>query len=140
MRRAGGAFFTRPFVAGAVLLIAGTGVLGFFLWLRDSSLVRVEHVKITGLTTQDSPAIRRTLRQAAMRMTTLHYDAAALEQAVEAFPAVESVSASADLQIFFSFFGFSCGSIGADGLARACAFRLILFPWTRNPPPFRSWA
>jgi cell division protein FtsQ len=97
VRRAGGAFFTRPFVAGAVLLIAGTGVLGFFLWLRDSSLVRVEHVKITGLTTRDSPAIRRTLRQAAMRMTTLHYDAGTLEQAVEAFPAVESVSASADL-------------------------------------------
>jgi cell division protein FtsQ len=89
--------FTRRFVLGAVLVIAGTGVLGFFLWLRDSSLVRVEHVKITGLTTRDAPAIRRTLRQAAMRMTTLHYDAQELERAVDAFPAVESVSASADL-------------------------------------------
>jgi cell division protein FtsQ len=97
MRRTGGDLLTRRFVVGAVVLIAGTGVLGFFLWLRDSSLVRVEHVKITGLTTRDAPAIRRTLRQAAVRMTTLHYDAATLEQAVEAFPAVESVSASADL-------------------------------------------
>ena len=38
------------------------------------------------------PAIRRTLRQAATRMTTLHYDAQALERAVDAFPAVQSVS------------------------------------------------
>jgi len=43
------------------------------------------------------PAIRRTLRQAALGMTTLHYDEAALDRAVDAFPAVESVSAEADL-------------------------------------------
>jgi cell division protein FtsQ len=95
--RAGDGLFTRRFAVAAVLLIAGAGVLGFFLWLRDSSLVRVEHVKITGLTTRDAPAIRRTLRQAAARMTTLHYDAGALEQAVEGFPAVQAVSASAEL-------------------------------------------
>jgi cell division protein FtsQ len=95
--RAIGNMVTPRFALGAVALIAVTGVLGFFLWLRDSSLVRVEHVKITGLTTRDAPAIRRTLRQAAMRMTTLHYDTGALERAVDAFPAVESVSASAEL-------------------------------------------
>ena len=48
------------------------------LWLRDSSLVRVDDVQVTGLTTRDAPAIRRTLRQAAMRMTTLHYSEEAL--------------------------------------------------------------
>jgi hypothetical protein len=53
--RAGDGLFTRRFAVAAVLLIAGAGVLGFFLWLRDSSLVRVEHVKITGLTTRDAP-------------------------------------------------------------------------------------
>jgi cell division protein FtsQ len=95
--RAVAGLVTPRFALGATVLIAATGMLGFFLWLRDSSLVRVEHVKITGLTTRDAPAIRRTLRQAAMRMTTLHYDAGALEQAVDAFPAVQSVSASADL-------------------------------------------
>lgn len=95
--RAAGDLFTRRFVIGAVLMIAATGLLGFFLWLRDSSLVKVETVKVTGLTTRDAPAIRRTLRQAAMRMTTLHYDEGQLEQAVDAFPAVQSVSASADL-------------------------------------------
>ena len=96
MSRAGG-LFSRRFLAGAIVLVAGTGVLGFYLWLRDSPLVRVEHVKVAGLTTRDAPAIRRTLRQAALRMTTLHYDAAALEQAVDAFPAVRSLSVSADL-------------------------------------------
>jgi cell division protein FtsQ len=88
---------SRRFALGAVVLVAAGGLLGGFLWLRDSSLVRVEHVKITGLTTRDAPAIRRTLRQAAARMTTLHYDAGALEQAVDAFPAVQSVSVDADL-------------------------------------------
>ena len=96
MIRTAGELLSRRFLIGTVALIAAAGVLGFFLWLRDSSLVRVEHVKVTGLTTRDSPAIRRTLRQAALRMTTLHYDAGALEKAVDAFPAVESVSASAD--------------------------------------------
>lgn len=96
MSRAG-ELFSRRFVLGAVALIGAAGVLGGFLWLRDSALVRVEHVKITGLTTRDAPAIRRTLRQAAARMTTLHYDVGALERAVDAFPAVQSVSVSADL-------------------------------------------
>ena len=92
-----GELFSRRFALGAVVLIVAGGLLGGFLWLRDSSLVRVEHVKITGLTTRDAPAIRRTLRQAATRMTTLHYDARALERAVDAFPAVQSVSVAADL-------------------------------------------
>jgi cell division protein FtsQ len=95
--RTAGGLVSRRFVLGAVALIGAAGLLGFYLWLRDSSLVRVEHVQVTGLTTRDAPAIRRTLRQAASRMTTLHYDEAALERAVEAFPAVESVSADADL-------------------------------------------
>jgi cell division protein FtsQ len=92
-----GHLLTRRLTLVLIAVIAATGVLGFFLWFRDSSVVRVEHVKISGLTTRDAPAISRTLRQAALRMTTLNYDAAALEQAVDAFPAVESVSASADL-------------------------------------------
>lgn len=97
MSQAAGGFASRRFVLGAVALIGAAALLGSYLWLRDSSLVRVEHVKVTGLTTRDAPAIRRTLRQAALGMTTLHYDEAALDRAVEAFPAVESVSAEADL-------------------------------------------
>lgn len=85
------------FVAGfAALAIAAALALGW-LWVRDSSLVRVSEVEVTGLTTRDAPAIRRTLRQAATRMTTLHYSEQELARAVEPFPAVESVSVDADL-------------------------------------------
>ena len=85
------------FVAGFVALaIVALGWLGW-TWLRDSSLVRVDEVQVSGLTTRDGPAIRRTLRQAAMRMTTLHYSEEELRRAVEPFPAVESVSADAEL-------------------------------------------
>jgi hypothetical protein len=85
------------FAAGFVaLLIAALGWFGW-TWLRDSSLVRVEEVRVTGITARDAPAIRRTLRQAGMRMTTLNYSEAELERAVEPFPAVQSVSVDADL-------------------------------------------
>ena len=85
------------FVAGFVaLVVVALGWLGWG-WLRDSSLVRVDEVRVTGLTTRDAPAIRRTLRQAALRMTTLNYSEEQLRRAVEPFPAVESVSAKADL-------------------------------------------
>ena len=88
---------SRRFMAGfAVLAVAATAWLGWS-WLRDSSLVRVESVKISGLTTRDAPAIRRTLRQAATRMTTLNYSEQELRRAVEPFPAVQSMSVDADL-------------------------------------------
>jgi cell division protein FtsQ len=85
------------FVAGFLaLVIAALAWLGW-TWLRDSSLVRVDEVQVSGLTTRDAPAIRRTLRQAAMRMTTLNYSEEELRRAVEPFPAVESVSADSEL-------------------------------------------
>ena len=85
------------FIAGFVaLVVVALGWIGW-TWLRDSSLVRVDEVRVSGLTTRDAPAIRRTLRQAAMRMTTLNYSEEELRRAVEPFPAVESVSADAEL-------------------------------------------
>jgi cell division protein FtsQ len=88
---------SRRFMAGfAVLAVAAVGWLGWS-WLQDSSLVQVESVKISGLTTRDAPAIRRTLRQAATRMTTLNYSEQELRRAVEPFPAVQSMSVDADL-------------------------------------------
>ncbi len=88
---------SRRFAAGfAALAVAALLLLGW-LWVRDSSLVRVSEVDVKGLTTRDAPAIRKTLRQAAMRMTTLHYSEQELARAVEPFPAVESVSVDADL-------------------------------------------
>jgi hypothetical protein len=86
----------RFFAGLAALVVVALGWLGW-MWLRDSSFVRVDEVRVTGLTTRDAPAIRRTLRQAALRMTTLNYSEQELRRAVEPFPAVESVSADADL-------------------------------------------
>jgi cell division septal protein FtsQ len=85
----------RLLLGGAALALS---VVGWFAYLaiRDSSLVQVRHVAIEGLTTGDSPAIRRALRQTARRMTTLHVREEKLREAVDAFPVVQSISAEAD--------------------------------------------
>ena len=87
---------SRRFAIGLAALLLAAGGWLFWTWLRDSSLVRVNEVRVTGLTTRDAPDIRHTLREAALRMTTLNYSEAELRHAVEPFPAVESVSADAD--------------------------------------------
>lgn len=69
------------------LLLAG----GYQFWLRDSSLVAVEEVKVTGLTTADAPRVRSSLAGAAKGMTTLNIDRARLERAVAAYPAVREL-------------------------------------------------
>ena len=82
VRRAGARRARLARVDVAARLVAGAGGAG---------------ARSAGLTTRDAPAIRRTLRQAAMRMTTLHYSEEELQRAVEPFPAVRSVSVDADL-------------------------------------------
>jgi cell division septal protein FtsQ len=64
------------------------------LWFRDSGLVAVQSVKVTGLSGADSVRIRGALEAAARNMTTLHVDHAALERAVSGFPVVRGVEAS----------------------------------------------
>jgi cell division septal protein FtsQ len=81
-----------PAVVLAVVAVAWFG----YQWGRDLSLFRVRHVEITGLEPGDSPAIRRALRETAMRMTVLHVDEDALRDAVDSFPVVRSLTASAD--------------------------------------------
>jgi cell division septal protein FtsQ len=79
-------------VLGAIALVA----LGWlsWSWFRDSSLVRVRHVEVSGLTTADAPAIRRELTESAKGMTTLHVGKRGLERAVSGYPIVHSISAS----------------------------------------------
>lgn len=55
--------------------------LGWF-WLRDSSLVKVEHVTVTGVTGPDAARIRGMLTDAAHDMTTLHVSQGDLRNAV----------------------------------------------------------
>ena len=69
---------------------------GFQFWLRDSSLVAVEEVKISGLTTKDAPRVRIAIANAAEEMTTLHVDRDRLERVVEAYPVVRDLKVTPD--------------------------------------------
>ena len=85
----------RRLLAGLVL--AAILMAGAFLWLRDSSLVRVEHVTVTGASGPEAPRVREALTQAAREMTTLHVRMDALRDAVHAFPTVKDVRVDRDL-------------------------------------------
>lgn len=78
--------------AAAALLLASL----YHFWLRNSSLVAVEDVQVTGLTTKDGPRIRATLETAAEDMTTLHIRADELEEVARQFPVVASIEVERD--------------------------------------------
>lgn len=74
--------------AALCALIAVPLLGGGWLWFRDSSLVSVRHVHITGVEGIDGAQIRTALDDAAARMTTLDFSAAALRPAVAQYPIV----------------------------------------------------
>ncbi|HEX8074940.1 MAG TPA: hypothetical protein VF545_08160 [Thermoleophilaceae bacterium] len=84
----------RRLLAAALVAIA-LGVL-YVLWFRDSSLVRVERVTVTGLTGTDAKRERAAVTAAAKRMTTLHVDEAALLEAIGPGAAVRELRVSSD--------------------------------------------
>jgi cell division septal protein FtsQ len=86
----------RTSLIAAALLVAGL-VAGYFGWLRDSALVAVRDVTVTGVSSPDRAEIEAALEKAAGSMTTLNVDQKALEASVAAFPTVVSVSADPDL-------------------------------------------
>ena len=59
---------------------------GGWLWLRDSSLVAVEHVRVSGVHGPEATAIEAALTGAARHMSTLDVHAGALRAAVAPFP------------------------------------------------------
>jgi cell division protein FtsQ len=73
----------------AVVLLPSLG--GGWLWLRDSSLVSVRHVHITGVHGQGALEIRQALDGAARRMTTMDFDVGAVRSAVSSFAIVGSL-------------------------------------------------
>jgi cell division protein FtsQ len=79
-------------VAVAVAATLGGG----WMWLRDSSLVRVEEVRILGLSSSEEKAIRNALRTAALDMTTLHLRTDQLRTAVSPFPSVADLRVQTD--------------------------------------------
>ena len=82
-------------LAVIAMLIAAPLLGGGWLWLRQSSLVSVEHVKISGLHGSDASAIEGALSGAAKRMSTLDVHSSQLRAAVAAYPAVGELKVSA---------------------------------------------
>jgi cell division protein FtsQ len=83
----------RAVVAAAVLLAA---LAGLGLWLRGSSLVRVNQVAVSGLQGGQAAEIRAALTDAALDMSTLDVDHAALRDAVATYPVVRSLRTTTD--------------------------------------------
>ena len=77
-------------VALLALVIAGG------LWLRDSSLVAVNRVTVTGLTGPQAAKISGQLEAAARDMTTLHVRGDQLRAVTEPYPVVKDVRVSTD--------------------------------------------
>lgn len=80
-------------MAAVAVVLAGSL---YQFWLRDSSLVAVHEVEVSGLTTKDAANVATALTAAGEEMTTLHVDHAALEEVAAGFPAVESIVVDSD--------------------------------------------
>jgi cell division protein FtsQ len=78
------------------LVVAALLTALYMFWLRDSSLVAVENVTVTGLTSDDADRVRVALASTAETMTTLHVDEARLQDAAAAFPIVARIEAQPD--------------------------------------------
>jgi cell division protein FtsQ len=86
-------FRRRLLVVLGVCMLLG---VAYQFWLRDSSLVAVDDVTVTGLTTKDAARVRAQLTSAAHTMTTLHVEKGELEQAIAAYPVVRALEVRAD--------------------------------------------
>jgi len=83
----------RPRVLLTTALAAGLLAAGWF-WVRDSSLVAVRQVAISGVSGAQGAPIRDALERAAHSMTTLHVRQDALDAAVAPYPLVKRVEVS----------------------------------------------
>lgn len=85
----------RGVVVAAALALALLAVYG--LWLRDSPLVAVERVEVTGLTGPDAPELEARIVRRARTMTTLNVRTDPLEEAIAEHPALRRIEASPSL-------------------------------------------
>jgi len=82
-----------------LLLAAGTALvllLAGWFWLRDSSLVAVRTVEVTGVAGPNGASVRAALEEAARSMTTLHVRHDALDTAAEPYSIVKRIEVSTD--------------------------------------------
>ena len=76
----------------AALALALLG--GGWMWLRNSSFLRVRHVHIAGVHGAQAIEIRHALDAAALQMSTMNVNASALRAALAAYPEVGAIRAS----------------------------------------------
>ena len=81
-------------VLGLAVLLAVLAPLA--LWLRNSSLVRVERVAVSGIGGAQAEHIRRALEVEAREMTTLNVRRDVLRRAVSQYPVVRSLRTESD--------------------------------------------
>ena len=83
----------KPLLALAVAaVILGAG----WMWFRDSSLVRVRDVQVTGATSSEAARVRQALEVAARNQSTLHARPDALKAAARQFASVADLRVSTD--------------------------------------------
>jgi cell division protein FtsQ len=87
---------SRKATVAAAALLALVVLGAMFLWLRDSRLVGVRQVDVTGVAGSQAEEIRGALTDAGRGMTTLHVREDALRDAVQAYPVVRELHADAD--------------------------------------------
>ena len=80
----------------ALLALAVALAAAYLLWFRDSGLVRIDRVTVSGLTTRDAGRIRAALVSSGRDMTTLHVRRDALARSVAGFAVVKAVVAEPD--------------------------------------------
>lgn len=80
----------------AGVLVAACVLAGGWLWVRDSSLVAVRDVTVSGVDSAEGPQIRSALRNAALDMTTLHVREDALRAAVAQYPSIKRLEVDTD--------------------------------------------
>lgn len=78
----------------SALVILALLLGGAWFWFRDSSLVAVQKVTVTGESGPDAGAIALALRSAALSMTTLDVQTGRLYAAVSPYPVVRSLEVS----------------------------------------------
>ncbi len=79
------------------LLVLAALLTGAFFWVRQSSLVAIQRVTVTGVSGPNATASRQALVQTAERMTTMDIDTGRLRAAVSQYSVVRSVRVSVHL-------------------------------------------
>lgn len=78
-------------IALTLLLVAAVGA-AYNFWFRDSSFVAIEKVQVSGLEGGQQAEVEAALTAAAAKMTTLRMQPEVLDDAVEGFVTVQSIS------------------------------------------------